>query len=74
MGNWHISIEGMGSHHNKDVNDADQLAAAFVKELQAAGQKVERAVITVGSKTNLESTSGEPKETIVGGQSETVGT
>jgi len=26
MGNWSISIEGIGCHHNDDAEDADRIA------------------------------------------------
>jgi hypothetical protein len=49
MGNWHISIKGAGSHHNGSPNDAEQLAAEFVKKLQASGaHTVTSADVTIG--------------------------
>ena len=54
MGNWNISIHGVGSHHNrKHKNDANRLAAKFVKELQAAGHSVSAATITYGGEEQL---------------------
>lgn len=54
MGNWNISIRGLGPHHNKDFpNDADRLAARFVRELLSAGHVVVSAEITHGGATDL---------------------
>ncbi len=55
MGNWHISIEGIGSHHNQALDeDANKLAAKFVKELKQEGHKVTKASFTYGGTDNLE--------------------
>lgn len=47
MGNWRIEIEGVGPHHGSDPvqhpDDAEKLAAAFVRELVAHGQRIARA-------------------------------
>jgi hypothetical protein len=49
MGNYHISIEGQGSHHNPDnPGDANRLAAEFVAELRRHGHTVTRATFTHG--------------------------
>lgn len=35
MGNWHISIEGVGVHHNTDYEkDANKMAKQFVEDLK----------------------------------------
>jgi hypothetical protein len=49
MGNWNISIQGTGCHHNKDnPTDANVMAQAFVDALRAAGHTVEVATFTHG--------------------------
>lgn len=49
MGNWNISIRGVGSHHNIDnKTDADRMARRFVRELVEAGHNVTGAEITHG--------------------------
>ena len=53
MGNWIITIEGTGSHHNGKPEDADQIALVAVKTLQNAGQSVEHATITTGGRSTL---------------------
>lgn len=54
MGNWHISIEGIGSHHNTDnPKDADKMAAEFVKQLKAV-HNVTKATFTYGAAQSLE--------------------
>lgn len=54
MGNWHISIEGQGAHHNPDyANDANRLAAEFVAKLREAGHTVTRATFTHGGAEQL---------------------
>lgn len=51
MGNWAITIQGTGAHHNgKGEIDADLMAEQFVKTLQAAGQTVEHASFTHGGR------------------------
>lgn len=50
MGNWHISIEGIGAHHNPDLEqDANRMAHRFVNALRQAGHQVRRATFTHGS-------------------------
>lgn len=54
MGNFNISIEGVGIHHNKNTpNDANRMAQKFVKELEAAGHTIQKATITHGGKDDL---------------------
>ena len=51
MGNWVLTIEGTGCHHNgKPEIDADLLAPKLVEQLQAQGQTVEHATFTSGSR------------------------
>lgn len=54
MGNWVINIQGTGQHHNGEhKNDADVLAKEIVRILREAGQNVEQASFTSGSRANL---------------------
>ena len=54
MGNWNISIRGVGAHHNSNyLKDADRMARRFVRELRAAGHKVVSAEITHGGAEQL---------------------
>ena len=55
MGNWNISIEGIGSHHNQALEtDANKMAAKFVQSLKNAGHTVTKASFTHGGADNLE--------------------
>jgi hypothetical protein len=59
MGNWHISIEGQGAHHNTDYDkDANRMAHRFVEELKAAGHVVTRATFTHGGAEQLHEEDG----------------
>jgi hypothetical protein len=65
MGNWHISIQGTGSHGNDVAHDADKLGVKFVRLLRDAGHDVETAVFTSGSALDLseaEAESGDEAE------------
>lgn len=54
MGNWNITIRGVGSHHNEQYEkDADRMAADFVKKLREAGHTVMGATITHGGESDL---------------------
>ena len=49
MGNWNITIVGVGSHHNKDnPTDADRIFFECVDKLENAGQSVVHASFTHG--------------------------
>lgn len=53
MGDWHISIQGVGCHHNKDnPTDANRLAADFVAQLKRF-HHVTEATFTHGGKEDL---------------------
>lgn len=54
MGNWNISIRGVGPHHNAQPFDAEQLAAELVDKLKAAGHRVVSAEVTYGGVEVLE--------------------
>jgi len=50
MGNWNISIRGVGAHHNENnPKDVDRIARRFVRELREAGHSILDAEITHGS-------------------------
>jgi len=61
MGNFHISIEGVGAHHGgtnddgtpKHPKDANVMAKQFADELKRAGHSVSKASITFGGKDDL---------------------
>lgn len=49
MGNWHISIQGLGQHHNSgDPKDANEMTKKFVKELEDAGHRLSYVTFTHG--------------------------
>lgn len=53
MGNWNITIEGTGPHHNPDGGcdaDANLMLNRFVHQLANAGHKIEHATITAGQR------------------------
>lgn len=54
MGNWHISIQGTGPHHNNLESDADNLSKELVKLLKKHGHTIESATFTFGGKNNIE--------------------
>ena len=54
MGNWNITIQGCGAHHNeKHAADANRLAKEFVQALEKVGHKIFTASITFGSSDDL---------------------
>lgn len=54
MGNWHISVIGVGAHHNGLPQDADAMAKAFVEALVKEGHHtIESATFTYGGKQEL---------------------
>jgi hypothetical protein len=54
MGQWVITIKGTGVHHNNgNPNDADVIAAEVVNKLIDAGQQLEAASFTAGSRINF---------------------
>jgi diphthamide synthase subunit DPH2 len=54
MGNWAITIQGIGSHHNKALpDDANRMARRFVKELKKAGHTIVSADFTHGANEDL---------------------
>lgn len=57
MGNCTITIKLVGQHHNASPFDAEQMAAEFVKKLEAAGHNVTHAGITHGGEVDLRDAS-----------------
>lgn len=54
MGNWNITVRGVGSHHNKKYpEDANRMAADFVAALKRAGHTVTSATITHGGEDDV---------------------
>lgn len=54
MGNWNITIRGVGVHHNTKLpSDADRMAAKFVRDLKEAGHSIVAASITAGGENDL---------------------
>jgi hypothetical protein len=51
MGNWNISIRGVGAHHNGIKEDVEQLTQKFVEDLKTAGHFIVGASVTTGSET-----------------------
>lgn len=47
MGNWRITIEGHGQHHNKQAADAENLASDFVEQLKRRGHEVSSATFAL---------------------------
>lgn len=54
MGNWNISISGVGIHHNGRPDDADAMFVKTVDELKAAGHTITHAEITAGGAQNVD--------------------
>ncbi len=54
MGNYHISIEGQGAHHNGKEYDADEMARDLVKRLKEKGHSIFKASFTHGACDSLE--------------------
>ncbi len=55
MGNWNITIRGVGCHHNKNLTtDANRMAAEFVDKLKAAGHCIVAASFTYGAEDKLD--------------------
>ena len=54
MGDWNITIQGVGPHHNdKPDIDVDWMAKEFVKQLKKAGQTIKCSSITYGGAHTL---------------------
>jgi len=53
MGNWSVTIRGIGQHHNEKPQDVEVLAGEFVARLLRAGQNVLSAHVTTGGEIDL---------------------
>lgn len=53
MGNWNVTITGVGSHHNADPSDVEQMTLKFVEQLRAKGHNVVTATVHAGSETQV---------------------
>jgi len=62
MGNWSISIEGIGCHHNDDAEDADRIARETVAKLKEVGHNISRATFTSGISEDLQPTEEKTDE------------
>lgn len=49
MGNFAITIIGVGTHHNRLPTDVEQMFDKFVDALRDAGHHVQYAVTTTGA-------------------------
>ena len=53
MGNWNVTIRGVGPHHNQQPTDVEQIAAKAVAQLKEAGHNVVSATVTTGGEIDL---------------------
>ena len=53
MGNWSISIRGVGPHENGRPYDVEQIAADLTDKLREAGHNVTSATVTIGGEVNV---------------------
>ena len=62
MGNWNITIQGTGMHHNQQKTetgeefherDANRMAAEFVQRLKDAGHHIDSATFTHGARDDI---------------------
>lgn len=53
MGNWNITIRGIGPHHNAGDSDADVQARALVAMLVKTGHQIHGASFTYGAAEDL---------------------
>jgi hypothetical protein len=59
MGNWNITVRGIGSHHNPQLPaDANRMAAEFVRALKKAGHSIVAASFTHGAEDDLQDPDG----------------
>jgi hypothetical protein len=70
MGNWNITIRGVGCHHNNraDVKDANKAAATFVRKLKADGHHIVAASFTHGGEDDLQDEGKYPPPPVEGGE------
>jgi hypothetical protein len=48
MGNWNITIQGVGAHGNGLAIDAEQIYKKFVEDMKTAGHTIVHSSITYG--------------------------
>ncbi len=53
MGNWNVTIQGIGCHHNNAPGDIENLTAKFVEDVKKAGHSVSLAHVTTGGLTDV---------------------
>lgn len=54
MGNWNITIQGSGCHHNGNAEiDADAVAKEMVQKLIKQGHQIQSALFTSGAEDSL---------------------
>jgi hypothetical protein len=64
MGNWNITVRGVGIHHNNGrKDDANVMTADFVRALKAAGHSVVSASFTYGGEDDLTKVEPAPPAT-----------
>jgi hypothetical protein len=69
MGNFHISIRGIGVHHNRRFPiDANRMAARFVQEMKDAGHSITSAAITTGGEEDINDPDYQSKRDAVEGE------
>ena len=59
MGDWNITIQGRGVHHNYSMDlpaDADKMFLKFVDELKAIGHTIYNASFTYGGRQEADKT------------------
>ena len=62
MGNWKITIDGHGIHHNKRPDDANVMTADFIAALRKAGHDVLKAEFTLtGAPEDLTAEPAKPE-------------
>lgn len=55
MGNWNMTVNGLGAHGNKGYElDADKLFEKFVEDLKNAGHQIQYAAFTYGGRDTKE--------------------
>jgi len=53
MGDWSVTIRGVGPHHNQQPTDVEQIAAKAIVQLKEAGHNVVSATVITGSEIDL---------------------
>lgn len=48
MGNWNITIQGVGPHGNGIKEDAEQLYRKFMEDVHNAGHNITQSSVTYG--------------------------